>query len=402
MLSSSHTVLDSVAMAYVPAWSRARELVGVRLCVRAMRDDGVDANHLLQAIGEDWPEEAPPLLLQLQTPRLLQQALSCAPVRNTWLEVPASLFAATDTLSRLSLAQRRGHQLLRQGSWEQLRGQRAPAIAHRDLVTLDSGAAGQQPLAGHFAEGAATQAQVRRVLDEAQALAVIGWPSADVLAAHRQAPLAYDPRVVRQVLLVIDDEECSVEHLERLVRQDPVLVYRILMLVNSAAYGLRREIGSLRHAIMMLGFRELGRWLAEQLLEAEEDEDLHPVRYAMVMRARMAQHLLATGSDEQLRAEVFLTAALSQLDQLLHQPLADLLPRLPLNGRVSDAVLRRDGPYHPLLEVASALGDPARMEQMPTLCRRHEFTLEQANRALLRMLATSRDQASRRSQRLLG
>ena len=81
MLMQAHTVLDSVAMAYVPLWNRARELAGVRLCVRAIHPEGVDAHHLLQAIGEDWPEGAPPLLLSLQTPRLLQQALACAPVR---------------------------------------------------------------------------------------------------------------------------------------------------------------------------------------------------------------------------------------------------------------------------------------------------------------------------------
>ena len=100
----AHTVLDSVAMAYVPLWSRARELAGVRLCVRAIHPEGVDASHLLQAVGEDWPEGAPPLLLSLQTPRLLQQALSCAPIRNTALEVPASLFNGQETLSRLSMA----------------------------------------------------------------------------------------------------------------------------------------------------------------------------------------------------------------------------------------------------------------------------------------------------------
>lgn len=402
MLNSSHTVLDSVAMAYVPVWNRARELAGVRLCVRAMQADGVDAAHLLQAIGEDWPEGAPPLLLQLQTPRLLQQALACAPVRNTWLEVPAVMFTAPDTLARLSQAQRRGHQLLRHGSWELLRGQAAPALEHRNLFTLAPLDSLDMSVPGQFVEGLDTQARVRRVLDHGQASAVVGWPADDVLRTHRHKSLTYDHRVVRQVLLVIDDEECSVEHLERLVRQDPVLVYRLLMLVNSAAYGLRREIGSLRHAIMMLGFRELGRWLAEQLLEADEDPDLHPVRYAMVMRSRLAHHLLATGSDEQLRAEVYLTAALSQLDQLLHQPLNELLLRLPLSQRVNDAVLRHDGPYFPLLDVARALGEPARLDRLPTLCRRHEFTLEQANRALLRMLATSRDHASKRSQRLAG
>jgi EAL and modified HD-GYP domain-containing signal transduction protein len=152
----------------------------------------------------------------------------------------------------------------------------------------------------------------------------------------------------------------------------------------------------------MLGFRELGRWLAEQLPEAEPDLDVQPVRYAMVMRARLAHHLLATGSDDLLRAEVYMTAALAQLDQLLHQPLGDLLHRLPLAGRVNDAVLRHDGPYFPLIDLSRAMGDPDRLDRMETLCRRHELTLEQVNRALLRMLATSRDHAGKRSERLIG
>lgn len=400
MLMQAHTVLDSVAMAYVPLWNRARELAGVRLCVRAIHPEGVDARHLLEAIGEDWPEGAPPLMLSLQTPRLLQQALACPPVRNTFLEVPASMFGAQETLARLSLARRNGHLLVRHGDWSALHGRPTPGVDHRNLFTLTP----DDPIGaipGQMVEGVDTQERARQVLDQAQAAAVLGWPAADVLRAHKRQPLSYDPRVVRHVLLAIDDEECSVEYLERLVRQDPVLVYRILMLVNSAAYGLRREIGSLRHAIMMLGFRELGRWLAEQLPEAEPDIDLQPVRYAMVMRARLAHHLLATGSDDLLRAEVYMTALLSQLDQLLHQPLADLLHRLPLASRVTEAVLRHDGPYFSLIDLSRAMGDPDRLDRMETLCRRHELTLEQVNRALLRMLATSRDHANKRSERLV-
>lgn len=397
---NAHSVLDSVAMAYTPLWNRARELAGVRLCVRAIHPEGVDAQHLLQAVGEDWPEGAPPLLISLQTPRLLQQALQCPPIRNTSLEVPAALFQGQETLARLSGAQRRGHHLVRSGALSALRGQPSPGVDHRNLLHLDP-MDRLEPLPGQWIEGLETQLRVQQALDQAGAAAVVDWPVADVMKAHRDAPLQYDRAVVEQVLAVIDDEECSIEYLERLVRQDPVLIYRILALVNSAAYGAHREIGSLRHALMMLGFRELGRWLVEQLPELEPDPDLQPVRQAMVMRSRLAHHLLASGSDDLLRAEVYTTAALAQLDLLLHQPLGDLLHRLPLPPRITDALLRRDGPYYPLLDVARAMGDPVHLDRLETVCRRHEITLDQANRALLRMLATSRDHSGRRSERLM-
>ncbi len=281
-----------------------------------------------------------------------------------------------------------------------MRGEKKITVDARNLLQL-----GAEPvpagLIGQLVEGVTTQTLVRRCLDDAGAWGVLGWPDSDVLHGHRNEPLNYDAAVIKQILMAIDDEDCSTEHLERLVRQDPVLVYRILMLVNSAAFGGRHEIGSLRHALMMLGFRELARWLAEQLPHSEPDRDLHPVRYAMVMRSRLAQHLLATGAEDNLRGEVYTTAILSQLDRLLHQPLGELLTRLPLSGRVFDAVLRHDGPYHPLLEVARAQGDPAQLQRLPAVCQKHDFSLEHANRALIRMLATSRHHASPRSERLL-
>ena len=114
--------------------------------------------------------------------------------------------------------------------------------------------------------------------------------------------------------------EDFVDRIERYVRQDPVLVHRLLVRVNSAGYGLSREIESLRHALMMIGFGALDVWLGEQLAASEEaDSALHPVRYGMVMRARLAQHLLDSGSDDNLRSEVFLTALFAQLDRLLHK-----------------------------------------------------------------------------------
>jgi hypothetical protein len=395
----SHTVLDSIALGYEPVWNRARELAAVRLGVRAVHPESVDAAHLMQALGDDWPANAPVLILSVDSPRLLQQALACEPVHNTWLEVPANLFEQTETLARLTAGARRGHRLLRRTDIAAVRGQAVAPADARNLLRLgaESVPAG---LIGQLVEGVATQTLARQCLDDAGAWGVLGWPEGDVLHAHRHQPLNYDGAVVKQILMAIGDEDCSIEHLERLVRQDPVLVYRILLLVNSAAFGGRHEIGSLRHALMMLGFRELGRWLAEQLPHSEPDRDLHPVRYAMVMRSRLAQHLLATGSEDNLRGEVYTTALLSQLDRLLHQPLGELLNRLPLSGRVFDAVLRHDGPYHPLLDVARALGDPGQLHRLPAVCQRHDISLEHANRALIRMLATSRDHTNPRSERL--
>jgi len=412
----NHTVLDSVALGYQPVWNRARQLAAVRLAVQVLHPESVDAEHLWRAIGNDWPVAAPTLILAPNTPELLNQALQEPPLRNTWLEVPHAWFEAPESLARLVSAARRGHQLLRAADLAAVRSEVITPLDVRSLLQLSADDAllalrqrnsveltlSRALLPGQIYAGVADHQLASVCLDQASAWGLLGWPDEDVLHAYRDRPPQCSAAVIEQILAGME-AECSLDHLERLVRQDPVLVYRLLALVNSAAYGLRHEIQSLRHALMMLGFTSLARWLREQQTVhqggasaakgRDAKDDLHPVRYAMVMRSRLAQHLLESGAEDDLRAEVYLTALFVQLDRLLHKPLGGLIQKLPLSERVFDAVLRNSGPYHPLLDVARAQGDLAELSALPAVCEHHEISLEHANRSLLRMLATSRDYA---------
>jgi len=403
----SSSILDSVAMAYRPVWNRRRLLTAVRLSVLPVNPDSVDAAHLMQLLGDDWPVAAPVLILALGSPELLHQALSCKPVPNTWLEVPASLFTHPESLALLSVASRRGHQLLRHAALSELRGEFIAPLDARSLLSLSAEEALEalqarptevQPvplqrtpiLPGHLYENVCNRGLADHCLDEAGAWGLLGWPDEDVLHAWRQRPMGCDPVVIGMIRQAIDNDS-SLDQLERFVRQDPVLCYRLLAYINSAAFGGRHEVGSLRHALMMLGFSALESWLGQQLASSDNDSALHPVRYAQVMRARLAQHLLEPGSEEELRAEVYTTALFAQLDRLLQQPLGTLIGRLPLSERVADALVHHSGPYFPLLDIARAQGDVEHLHLLPGICEQHEMSLEQANRALLRMLSTSRD-----------
>lgn len=401
----SHTVLDSVAMAYQPVWNRHRLLAAVRLTVLPTDPTSVDAAHLMEVLGDDWPVAAPVLILALESPALLHQALRCTPVPNTGLEVPAELFGHPESLALLSQAVRHGHQIIRRADFAEVRHEYAVPLDVRSLLHLDAADALEAlqcrpteavpvpprptPIRpGQIYRNVCSRSLADHCLDEAGAWGVLGWPDDDVLHAARHTAPGCDAVAVALIRQAIE-KDASIERVERYIRQDPVLVYRLLLRVNSAAYGGRHEIGSLRHAIMMLGFSALDRWLVEQ--GADDDLAMHPVRYSQVMQARLAQHLLDSGSDEALRAEVYTTAIFGQLDRLMHEPLGQLIDNLPLSPRVADALLSRSGPYHPLLDIAHAQGDADHIDSLPGICEKHEVSLEHANRGLLRMLATSRD-----------
>jgi putative nucleotidyltransferase with HDIG domain len=62
------------------------------------------------------------------------------------------------------------------------------------------------------------------------------------------------PLVIPQVFRLVEDRRSSAGDLARVIGSDQSLASRILRLANSAFYGFRREITSINHAVVLLGF----------------------------------------------------------------------------------------------------------------------------------------------------
>ena len=65
------------------------------------------------------------------------------------------------------------------------------------------------------------------------------------------------PVVATKVLQLIENETTSAEELARMVSSDPAVAARVLKISNSSFYGCQRQIQTLSHAIMMLGYNTL-------------------------------------------------------------------------------------------------------------------------------------------------
>ncbi len=73
-------------------------------------------------------------------------------------------------------------------------------------------------------------------------------------AAVRQVShIATLPEVTMGIIELVEDPKSSAQDLNRLIGNDPALSARILKVVNSAFYGLPRQIGSINRAISLLG-----------------------------------------------------------------------------------------------------------------------------------------------------
>lgn len=406
----SHTVLDKVALGYQLLWNPLRQLSGIQLFIGSDDMNPVDAPHLLSAIEELWSEQAPILLLSVQSHQLLGDLLDSASNSSPWLEVQQTQLRDPALAPRVQRAHQRGLRLIWRGepgqrpsaelapcflrqivnlsAAEALAGLRVSLRRHTAGEALPDSHLSSPVQAGQIYEGLASRVLAEHCLDEQGAWGLAGWPMEDVLHGYRHHRIQPAQHTLVRLIEAIDADD-SVEQIEYLLSQEPILSYRFLRYTNSAALGLRSAIESLRHGLMVLGMSQLRAWLLAQLPHASSDLNLEPVRTAMVLRARLMEHLLDAGEGDDLRRDIYLCGLLSQLDLLLAEPLAQVLARVPLSEHGTAAMLHQAGPYQPYQEVASALESP-NTHATRALCQMHQMDLEAVNRTVLRTLSHAR------------
>jgi EAL and modified HD-GYP domain-containing signal transduction protein len=143
----------------------------------------------------------------------------------------------------------------------------------------------------------------------------------------------------------------SIDELERIIDRDLGLSVKLLRYINSAYFGMRSKITSIRQAVMMLGARGVSRWA---LMVAITGGTAAPKELSIMAltRARMCE-LLAAGRPEVAPDEMFLIGLLSLADALLDTPLDRVLEELPLADASAAALLERTGVAGAILEAVT-------------------------------------------------
>jgi EAL and modified HD-GYP domain-containing signal transduction protein len=143
-----------------------------------------------------------------------------------------------------------------------------------------------------------------------------------------------------ELLVKLQDPDTPPEDLAETINQDVSLSYKLLRLINSAFFGLPREISSTKQAIVMLGHNKIKTWASLLSLSGLDDKPSE-LRVLAMVRARMCE-LLATYYKGD--ADMFFAAGLfSTLDTLMDKPLAMILERLPLSPELTEALLEKSG-----------------------------------------------------------
>jgi EAL and modified HD-GYP domain-containing signal transduction protein len=393
---NEHPVLGQVVLGYSPMIDRQRVVLATRLTAFPLRPDvEPDAALLLQALAEVWPADSNrQVLLNLASEGMLRAAMASALPSQLWLELPAFMAADSQHQAALAALHARGGTLFVKGragselpptvracfkysiielADERRSGADAPTGAPRTLGFVQSGVRCAAEVEDSFKHGAA---------------AVLGWPIDEPVGKGNGKTVAPDLKVIVELINRVDREE-PIDRLEAVLKNDPTLAFRLVRYINSAAFGLRVEISSFRHAIMMLGYQKLKRWLALLLASASSDPNMKPVMFAAVRRGLFMEELVRSAGDEQMGSELFICGVFSLLDCLMGQPFDQLLKSIPVPQDVHDALVQGTGRYRPYLELVRAVEQES-MFDIRNAAEALMLSAAEVNRALLRGLMAAR------------
>jgi EAL and modified HD-GYP domain-containing signal transduction protein len=162
-----------------------------------------------------------------------------------------------------------------------------------------------------------------------------------------------------RLIRALRDPELTLLQLEALIKPDAALCFRVLRTVNSAGFGLRTEVGSIRQALVMLGREPVRRWVSVFAMASLAGGAHSELLLTSIIRARMCELIAASTGDEASAAEGFLLGLCSLLDAVLDASMDAIVAQLPLDESVRAALLGDDNPARRLLDcvVAYERGD---------------------------------------------
>ncbi|MEY4748432.1 MAG: hypothetical protein RIQ60_646 [Pseudomonadota bacterium] len=384
-------LLGQVALSYCPVIDRKRNVIATRLTVFPLGSGSAPAvGELLQAVDRVWPAEGAGVALSVRSEALLAALLGLQLQPNVMIEVPKFMAADPahrDAIRALAAA---GNTLLLSGRPDQLLpGELLDCFRYAVIDLADERRTGPAPASEQrrvpfFQDGVHTLAEMEQAFGRGAA-AVMGWPVDDDAQPPKQraAPRA-DLQATAQLIRQADNEE-PLDRLEATLKRDPALAFKLLRYINSPLFGLRVEVNSFSHAVMLLGYQRLKRWLALLLATASNDPDLRPLMFAAVRRGLLMEALMPE-ADDTVRGELFICGVFSLLDRMFQQPFAQLLDSVPVSESVHLALAGGSGPYAPVLQLVRRLEGGSGLS-VRDAAEAAMLDMRAVNRALLHALA---------------
>ncbi|RZB36415.1 MAG: hypothetical protein SRB2_02240 [Desulfobacteraceae bacterium Eth-SRB2] len=146
-----------------------------------------------------------------------------------------------------------------------------------------------------------------------------------------------------QIVGEANKKDCSFDKLEKLINRDVSISYKLLRYINSAFFKRACEISTIKHAIVLLGEKEIKRFISlvttAELASNKPDELVR----TSIIRARFCELLGLNSRNGKDVSELFLMGLFSLIDAMLDNTMGNIMKNLPLSKNIKQALIEAKG-----------------------------------------------------------
>ncbi len=177
------------------------------------------------------------------------------------------------------------------------------------------------------------------------------------------------------ILRKIYDPNFNIEEIESIIKHDVSLAYKLFRFINSASYGFRVEIRSISHALLLLGKREIKRWLTIIVMSGIGKEKPMELMVTAVIRARFLESIAEEFKLEDHPSDLFLIGMFSLVEAFIDLPMSEILAELPLDDHVKTVLMGEDGQSYDILGCVKAF-EKGEWETVSSIAQKHKLNEE--------------------------
>lgn len=158
--------------------------------------------------------------------------------------------------------------------------------------------------------------------------------------------------LMRMIGMLLGDADLV--ELEGLFKNSPSLTLSLLKLVNSVGVnGSREPVESIRQAIVILGQKQMLRWVQLLMYAAPSNPASNAVMLQVANRARLMELIADKVESYQTNFsdQAFMVGMLSLADAVIHSPIEEILNDIGLSSHLKKAILEQSGTHGQLLKL---------------------------------------------------
>jgi EAL and modified HD-GYP domain-containing signal transduction protein len=157
-----------------------------------------------------------------------------------------------------------------------------------------------------------------------------------------------------RILKDVHAQEVDFKKLALTIQSEVSLSYKLLKLINSAAFSLRHKVTSILQALSLLGLREIRSWVSLLSISSMANDKPAELVVSSLIRARLCEQLAQPCKIGDRQSDMFLMGLFSLLDVIMSRPIDEILKEITVEEDIVEALTGTPGKFHNILNLVIA------------------------------------------------